>query len=228
MFNRIKKNLDEKGYHTGIVSEFYSDMDRYYEAAREVRTTVYKHTLRNNGLVYTSCIHGPKGNLYPREIKYNEKVERQRLIEDNHFIIDQQWTFFGNELLNFYTSITEDLLFFLYPDLKSNNIKHNKRFTLYEDGDFTDVHIDGLDHRRKCAILLYLSDAEDYKDGGGKLLLTKFNSGEVSGEVLPVFPNYIIIDIEKHQLYHGVEKVKNGFKRFAFLDFVSNEDLSLE
>jgi hypothetical protein len=168
-----------------------------------------------------NCIHGRVGNLYPNELDPSQKDRRKQMIKEKGYTVDQQWSYFGGPQLYDYIKIIEKLVFPLYTDLTEENIRHNAKFTLYENEDSTDLHIDHYVPGRKCAVLLYLSELDDYNDGVGKLILTKLKDKKFLEDVPPVVPNFAIIDTEKHQLYHGVEPVKNDFKRFAFLDFVA-------
>jgi len=221
MFDQIKQSLDEKGYYTGTVDEFYLNVTEYRRMAFKTRTEIYHKALAENHIKYMNCIHGRVGNLYPNELDPSQKDRRKQMIKEKGYTVDQQWSYFGGAQLQDYIKIIEKLVFPLYTDLTEENIRHNAKFTLYENEDSTDLHIDHYVPGRKCAVLLYLSELDDYNDGGGKLILTKLKDKKFLEDVPPVVPNFAIIDTEKHQLYHGVEPVKNDFKRFAFLDFVA-------
>ena len=227
MIEQIRKNLDEKGYHSGTVDEFVKDMDMFYQLVDNVHNKVLPNSIKDDQLYYTSCISGQVGNNYSTEVTLDEISERRKLIADNNYDVDQQWYWFGGSILSkFNENITQNLALALYPDLTKKNIRFESKFTMYKDGDFTKYHLDGDAPGRKFALLIYLSHEKDYNDGGGKLVLTDKDTRNYVEDVLPVIPNYAIIDIEKHSLYHAVEEVKNNFQRIAYLTFVWNVDVT--
>lgn len=225
---KIRQNLDNLGFHHGQTTEFL-EADLLDNWARLTRGHAYQSALSCNGVMYTCCIHGQEGRNYPNEVSLAQKAQRHQLIKENNFRVDQQWTVYAYRgYLQFWETVIEPVVTALYPDLTDKNIKHESKFTLYQNGDFTDVHKDSEAPGRKCAFLIYLSEPSFYNDGGGRLLLGTNRDGSYLQDVLPLAPNYVIIDIEKHSLYHSVELVKNDFRRFAFLDFVWNVDQMTE
>jgi hypothetical protein len=226
MFEQIRKNLDNLGYHSGTVDEFVKDMDLFYQLVDQVQNKLLPQVTRDNLLFYTCCIHGQEGNQYPNELTLDEIPARRKLIADNQYQIDQQWHWFGGSVLSRFNEISRDFVMSLYTDLTLNNIRYESKFSLYKEGDFTSYHLDSNAPGRKCAVLIYLSHEKDYNNGGGKLVLTDHNTRNYVEDVLPVIPNYAIIDIEKHNLYHAVEEVKNNFQRLAYLSFIWNNDLT--
>lgn len=221
----IKNNLKTKGYHSGTVDEFIKDTAEYKKQAEKVINVVYKEVLLNGSLMYQNCISGQEGRKYSNVIPASQVAERKKIIQEQAFTVDQQWYVFGSSDIEYFETLLEPLCKSLYSDLTNFNIHHESKFTLYQTDDFTAIHKDSEAPGRKCAVLLYFSDGLEYKDGGGRLFLgTGLKKENFVEDVLPIIPNYVIIDIEKHSLFHAVEKVKNGFKRFAFLDFIWNYD----
>ena len=225
MIEQIRKNLDEKGYHYGTIDEFLENTEEFYEIVKQVHNYHLPLAVKTNNLFYTCCIHGLEGNQYPNEISVDEIPARRKLIADNNYKVDQQWYWFGGSFVSRFKEMIQDFAISLYPDLTKENIEHEARMTMYANGDFTAIHQDSAAPGRKCAILIYLSDEKNYNDGGGKLILTDHETKNFVEDVLPVFPNYAIIDIENHSLYHAVEEVKNNFQRIAFLDFIWNSEV---
>lgn len=108
-----------------------------------------------------------------------------------------------------------------YIDFRPESFRFSSAFSLYENDDFIRAHRDGANPGRVCAVLIYLSDEKDYNDGGGSLIL---EDNGIYEKVTPVRGNYVLLDFTKHNLVHSVEKVKNNFKRFCFISFVSVEN----
>jgi hypothetical protein len=93
-----------------------------------------------------------------------------------------------------------------------------------ENGDFIENHNDGgydLNRGRLCVILIYLSDEKDHKADGGKFIL---RDDKLHEEIPPFKGNFVMLDFTKHNLFHEVEKVKNNFRRFCYISFVSNKE----
>lgn len=116
----------------------------------------------------------------------------------------------------------------IYPELfdKKNTFKVATGYSLYETGDFSEVHYDGINPGRACVIILYLADPLTYhNDDGGKLLIidnhnTSDTFLETYEQCVPVYGNYAIMDFTKFNMGHSIELVKNKFKRFAIQSFI--------
>lgn len=107
------------------------------------------------------------------------------------------------------------------------------QYSLYVDEDFADIHHDGINPGRACAIIIYLADPDTYNDDGGRLVISKEKIDYVHDWedrysrfpnnyefVKPVYGYYAILDFTKHNVGHAIEKVKNDFKRLAIQTFV--------
>jgi Rps23 Pro-64 3,4-dihydroxylase Tpa1-like proline 4-hydroxylase len=168
------------------------------------------------------------------KVKIQDIEERKKLITKNNFEVFQQWyeVFYEDEYVldikyHFRNKLNK-ILFDLYPELNNSNIEHTDTITLYENEDFILPHKDGQNKGRLCVVLVYLSDPKTYNDGGGRLKLSNENSGQITKEVLPLRPNYAILDFTKHNVWHSVEKVKNNFRRFCYIDFICNRELMIK
>ena len=106
------------------------------------------------------------------------------------------------------------------------SVKIKKSGLIHENGDFIEPHTDGNNLGRLCVILAYLSDIEDYNDGGGKLIIRDKDNN--THEVLPVKGNYVMLDFTNHNINHAVEVVKNDFERYCYLSFIYNTDVTGE
>lgn len=167
---------------------------------------------------------------YESRIDIDKVHERDDFVKDNKIQVFQKW-YESNLSLDFdevrnlhkcvdyFKELIENFIFDVYPDLV-DNINHNYSFTFYEDGHFIIPHQDGQNAGRKCAVLIYLSDEMDYNNGGGKFI-TKIDNKTI--DIYPFKENFIILDFTQNNLLHSVEEVKNGFKRYAFIDFIYNK-----
>ena len=166
---------------------------------------------------------------YKRRLELDEIEDRDKYVIDNDIKVFQKW--YESDLsldldevrglhvcVDYFKNLIDSFIIDVYPDLK-NNIRHNFTITLYEDGHFIIPHHDGQNVGRKCGVLIYLSDEKDYNDGGGKLIANVDNN---TIEVYPFKENFVILDFTENNLSHSVERVKNGFKRYAYIDFIYN------
>jgi GDP-L-fucose synthase len=115
----------------------------------------------------------------------------------------------------------EEFLLKIYPDL-NDNFNHQDAFTIYENGDHITPHNDGENRKRYCVVLIYLSDENDYNNGGGEL---KINENNQINLIKPVLGNFAILDFTLNNPDHSVEKVKNDFRRLTYIDFVHDKKL---
>ena len=90
-------------------------------------------------------------------------------------------------------------------------------FTYYTTGCFLQNHSDGTGTGRICAILIYLNETYDEKDGG---LLILDNKETIN----PEFGKIAIIDLNSFDIPHMVTKVTGGIGRYAILSFVKRKE----
>jgi Rps23 Pro-64 3,4-dihydroxylase Tpa1-like proline 4-hydroxylase len=102
-------------------------------------------------------------------------------------------------------------------------------YSVYDNGDFSEVHFDGINPGRTCVLIMYFADPNTYQEGdGGELFLghnIKINNGKLEfmepfEKCIPVYGNYVIMDFTKFNVGHSIEMVKNNFRRFALQSFV--------
>jgi Rps23 Pro-64 3,4-dihydroxylase Tpa1-like proline 4-hydroxylase len=216
------KSFTEKGYYCGHVSEIFSDMSIFYNFAEETKKLTA--TKSNDKCHYINDIIGQHG-VYHREVSIDEFDNRQQLIKNNSLVVDQQWWnyslqgtvepdtyfLFRNEISKYMVSI------YNHVGLTIDNVAHGDNITLYEDGDFSRMHKDGQNIGRHAVILIYFG--EDYNDAGGEFV---FGTND---KIAPISGNFVMLDFTKNNPPHGVEVVKNGFKRITYIDFVANIDM---
>lgn len=90
--------------------------------------------------------------------------------------------------------------------------------TYYDNGCKLENHSDGTGTGRICALLIYLNETYDEKDGGCLVL----NNTEV---VVPTFGKVAIIDLQSFDIPHMVTEVVGGIGRYALLSFIKPKEL---
>jgi Rps23 Pro-64 3,4-dihydroxylase Tpa1-like proline 4-hydroxylase len=111
----------------------------------------------------------------------------------------------------------------IYSGIKPEQCDTASQFSLYEDGDFSEVHYDGINPNRFCVIIVYFSDPLTYNKSCGGELYIETPSGQVI-EVNPTYGNYAMLDFTKFNLGHGIRAVGNGYKRFTLQCFVGTKN----
>ena len=95
-------------------------------------------------------------------------------------------------------------------------------FTLYDKDCFIKDHNDGLDPKRVCVLICYLS--KDWEKGmGGELILTDLNGNKI--EVEPKFGNFVIFNFKEENLQHEVKKITHdSFHRKSLIQLISEKE----
>ena len=202
----IVDNVEELNYFSDMLIKMSADKSKYY---------TYRHNVDQGFL-------GLESTLELWQIS-----ERKKFVEDNNLTVFQQWyessKASGDILpsLHFFRNLASEIAFKNYSELNRTNIHHVESFTIFENGDFIKQHSDGANEGRLCVVLIYISPAELYNNGGGKLIIHKNQTHET---VDPIRGNYVMLDFTKNNISHSVEVVKNNFSRFCYIDFVYNKD----
>ena len=113
-----------------------------------------------------------------------------------------------------------DIVGHMYDVDGSNLTRHASQATYYPKGSFLSEHSDGKGTGRVCAVLIYLNESYEEKDGGYLVLDKK-------EKVLPHFGNVAIIDLQSFDVKHEVTEVVGGIGRYAFLTFVKTKENEL-
>lgn len=136
------------------------------------------------------------------------------------------------EMHMFFENVIREHTSLIYPELmeKKETFRLATGYSVYDDGDFSEVHFDGINPGRACVLIMYFADPNTHQEGdGGELFLghnIKTNSKQVLEfeepfeKCLPVYGNYAIMDFTKYNVGHSIEMVKNNFRRFALQSFV--------
>jgi hypothetical protein len=218
--------LHNLGYYIGNIKDVVDDFAEFQYYIDLLKTT-------NKDTHYTvrqSVRDVPDGYEFPYQFEVTEYVERMQLMETLGVRATQQW--FQLEiapqvnggtvdLRPYFRNLAVKLAVQAYPELTPNNIYHNDAFTLFENGDFINPHVDGQNPGRLFVFLLYLSDEQDWNEGGGELIIS---AGDANEKILPFKGKFTLLDFKTHNINHSVELVKNNFRRFTYLNFVYNKD----
>lgn len=200
---------DESIYFDSKTTELKTEIDKNRESILQCR---YDYSDPNNPTVN-----------YKSPILYNEIEERDSYIKENNLLVVQQWYEIPPDggLFNYHSEYMQDLCIKIintfYPKIQINPIWGS--FTLYEDGHFIEPHRDQANEGRICAIIIYFSKESEWNDGSGELVLTS-TSGKTY-EIKPFIGTYCLLDFTKNNIMHEVKKVRNGFKRYAYISFVT-------
>lgn len=166
---------------------------------------------------------------------YQKMNEVYEYLVSNNLHFSQKWCFVSeselfkeadiemsklSELNSFFKKISIKILNNAYIDFsfEESDIRSDGGLTYYEDGDFIEMHADGVNETRLCVILLYLNDG--WKEGDGGQLVLQNDNDVILERVAPIFGDYVILDFTQNNLRHAVTKIKNGFKRFTYAHFV--------
>jgi len=163
--------------------------------------------------------YAPELQSYEHSIPLNQILERDLFIKENDLRTVQKWYEFSmsNEYHQYFYSLSKKIVNTLYPDTVIDDSDRMGDFTLYEDDHFISDHKDGYSNGRLCVLIMYLSSEADYNNGGGELIITTNSSTQHT--VKPLLGTFSIMDFSKSDLIHEVKAVKNGFKRYSFINF---------
>jgi GDP-L-fucose synthase len=213
------KNLLDNGYYIGDLDEIFSESEMAELNEKINKVKLLSETKKLYKTRYDYPIE-PGEEPYEKSITEDKLPERIAYINKHNKKIIQRWWENENtdefmEVKNYFNDKTEKYLKKVYPESVNNGVSHSN-FTLYENGDFIEPHRDGFNLWRYCVILLYLSDEQDYNDGGGKLIIEE---NGVCENVLPLKGKFCILDFTRNNPKHSVEAVKNNFRRFTYINF---------
>jgi hypothetical protein len=218
------ESLLTNGYYIGNLNEIVTDMQEFDSYIVRIKKT-FTDCIEDN-YIYRNVIQmHPEYSMF---VELKDLDERREIIKKNNYSIGQQWyesVSSTAELLNckyYFQDIVKNFITIPYPSLNrtTNNIRYNDSFTVFTPGDFIENHIDGQDLARLCVVLIYLSDPNDYNDGGGEFVLPDNNI-----TLLPLKGKYVILDFTKNNVRHAVNVVKNNFLRYSYIGFIYNIDM---
>lgn len=202
---------------------------------------VYRHNYigQNDSAVLNS------GQVIPpeestQEVSYHHVDRRKQFVE--HLIANgnktrttQQWYRMGLELYNaidpklasdyykvdaFFDNLFASFGEKVYPEYygKKEQLKCASQYSIYKEGDFSELHFDGINPGRAFVIIVYFADPADHKpESGGEL---RISDKHVETKVKPVYGNYAVLDFTRWNIGHAIERVNDNFTRFALQSFV--------
>jgi len=95
-----------------------------------------------------------------------------------------------------------------YSENASKLYNASNKLQFYDRGCEIKLHDDGQDINRLCVFIYFLND--DWDDtNGGHLIVYDVDNSPI--KLKPIFPNFVVLD-SNINLFHEVEKVKNGLK----------------
>lgn len=230
----VREFLTNGGYYFGKLEEIIPNTNEF----EKILYGIYESTKDNTNFSYRfDYTLGTEENqkledTWVKKLHYNsdEVTKLENYIkEKNGFEVQRWW-----ETMNFVPNLQKGREFFhkhienyiekIYPILK-DNYDHQDAFTIYENGDFITPHNDGENRKRYCVILIYLSNENDYNNGGGELKVVENNQ---TNYVKPILGNFALLDFTLNNPDHSVEVVKNDFRRLTYIDFIHDKKLVQE
>jgi len=213
-----------EGAYVGDMMDFIND-DEYNEMLTvKEKVKEYSITNRDTELSCRYMINNHEDD-YEHRIPLSEVEARDLYIKDNNLKIFQKWFEYKikQELgdpnyTDFFMNICKRILNRFYPDYEINYGGGFGGYTLYEDGHFIIDHKDGKNVGRACVIIIYLSSELEYNNDGGGELVIRTNS-EKEYTIKPILGTFSLLDFSQNDVHHQVNMVKNGFKRYAFINF---------
>jgi hypothetical protein len=214
--------LDE-GAYVGDIMDFIDETE--YNKMLSVIEKVKEFSVVNRDTeLYCRYMINGEGNSYEHKIPLRDVESRDEYVKNNNLVVFQKWFEFTihqkpNETNchNIFGEICKKILNCFYPNYEIN-YGSNGDFSLYEDGHFIGNHADGNNPGRVCVIIIYLSSESEYNNDGGGELVIKTNSDK-EYTIKPILGTFSLLDFSESDVHHQVNMVKNGFKRYAFINF---------
>ena len=212
-----------EGAYVGNIIDFINEDER-----NEMLTVIQKvkeYSVVNRDTKLHCRYNYTQQENYLHHTPLNKLEEIDSFVKENNLITTQKWFEFkpNSEYLDYFMNISEKITSFFYPNLLIKR-QITGGFTLYEDGHFIAHHKDGNNPGRVCVIIIYLSSELEYNnDGGGELVINTNSDKEYT--IKPILGTFSLLDFTKNNIYHQVNEVKNGFKRYAFINFLNENDL---
>ena len=232
---KFKDELLKSGVFVGDLNDFIQDED--IDNLKKSYSDVYKiaEEEREEYFVYRHNYDPPNGEdqTYNPKPKVSEIAERDKFCKENNLLVWQRWmeSFIpegGKSITEIPFEITLKIAKQFYPEF-SDRLDHSiakGNISLFEDGDFICNHRDGKNEGRVCGILIYLTPESEYDNGGGELILKTAEDQEII--IIPTFGKFCVLDFTINNIEHEVNPVKNGFKRFTYINFITLRDDNFE
>lgn len=217
---KLKKELQEKGYTFFRIQDYAEFKDDYenfkkYICNKEKNLLNYINGIRldgNNPLVGGDVIQlaASYKNYEEAEFEVNKIIE----LKPNYSITQYYYSGHNSDILQDFEKLITKIAKLLYSEVE-DDLRHLINITYYKKGCLLQQHRDGISQNRLCAILVYLNDEDYNPEWGGNIV---FEGNET---VAPIYGNVAILDFKNNNALHEVQKVIDGYGRYAILDFVS-------
>jgi Rps23 Pro-64 3,4-dihydroxylase Tpa1-like proline 4-hydroxylase len=228
----VKKQLEENGYAYFNMKDydmFTDDLKNFskYICNETNNLKKYINSIRVDVIAKDEFKHEfANGKMQiQKEFDSFEKAKLAMIEADSKMNIDkhsfQKWFFGHGSDVNFqFQSLSTKIVKNIYDINPTDKLSHNASLTYYEPGCFLRKHQDGYTSNRLCVVLIYLNDSDYKPEWGGNLTFNDSNT------IAPLYGNVAILDFKSHNAFHEVKKVTDGYGRYAFLDFISIEDVN--
>jgi Rps23 Pro-64 3,4-dihydroxylase Tpa1-like proline 4-hydroxylase len=212
----------EEGVYIGNLYDFIDENEMIQIDSKIKDIHNYVNSDRESALL-CRYDYEPPTHEYKHSLSLKEVPERDLFIEKNNYNTIQKWYEFEMdwEFHQYFCDLCTKILNTLYPNTEIMKNDRMGDFTLYEDGHFIHSHKDGADNGRLCVLIIYLTKESEYNDGGGELVVTTSSNKQYT--IKPLLGTFSVLDFSKNDPVHEVKKVKNGFKRYAFMKFFKRE-----
>ncbi len=215
--------LDE-GAYVGNIIDFITN-DEYNEMLSVIEKVKEYATVNRDTELYCRYMINGDDSDYNHKIPLRDVESRDLYIKENNFTIFQKWYEYSiksqpgePDYFDFFKNFCKRILDHFYPNYEINYGARTGGFTLYEDGHFITDHKDGNNVGRVCVVIMYLSPESEYNNDGGGELVIKTNS-QKEYTIKPILGTFSLLDFSENDIHHQVNMVKNGFKRYAFINF---------
>jgi len=216
-----KEKLKKEGYTTFNLKEFDSE---FYNWLLNYKCNEEKNLKKYFTYLKADTTNGANGwKIKNNFLTYeNACVKKNELLKDKDKIIIQQMWFFSDlnpifgekgESVKFQNYVKKIVKYFFDFDETQEYSFFAPMFTYYDVGCRLQNHSDGRGTGRICALLIYLNETYDEKDGGCLIL----NNNE---KVIPTFGQIAILDLQTFDIQHMVTEVTGGIGRYAILSFI--------
>jgi Rps23 Pro-64 3,4-dihydroxylase Tpa1-like proline 4-hydroxylase len=221
-------DLLNEGAYVGNMMDFINDEEYNKMLSVIEKVKDYSIVNRNTELYCRYMINGD-GDSYEHKIPLSKVESRDMYVKENKLTIFQKWFEYSMktepekpDYFDFFKDFCKRILNHFYPNCDINYDARTGGFTLYEDGHFIQDHNDGNNVGRVCVIIIYLSSESEYNNDGGGELVIKTNSYK-EYTIKPILGTFSLLDFSQNDIHHQVNVVKNGFKRYAFINFFNEK-----
>lgn len=229
----MNDSLKERGFYVGDLSEIVreSDMPEF----DTMSTMIKNFPIQDDTAFYHCCVLGTHNDPeWPLTIPVSIIESHKEKIKEHSKQVTQQWfQLAGGEHTNpastYFRDIVNGFIRDCYPEINEtfSNLEFRDNFTFYQNGDFIFQHQDGRNPGRIAAVLIYMSEPDEYDNAGGELVIQgedQTSDAQDHVTVPPVKGNYVVLDFKEHNPFHSVNQVTGNFKRYCYLAFLYNTD----